>query len=301
MLVADVVDVVGVVEFDIDGPDSLGSGAACASAAAPTITMAARPLVAKSLRIMSTFRFQCARSAHPYLLYEWRRPSGSKVHLVLHQVQHEMADPLTGQLPGKSVGPGLAAKPRPGACGVPSSTSANRRGRECAPTTQRCPIVDRSTAPDEGAADGQFRQDPTYRPPYASRASCHVGSGRHFRCCDCSGRGGMGDGGPFVELCSIRPDLRNRHYGKFDGRRSRARMWCSSARLVSRRRRPARRPRASGSGSVPSRGDSAPDDNAGHLVRPVTSLTISKSFDIAFPLHPTDAVERRAHHTDRSS
>jgi hypothetical protein len=44
-----------------------------------------------------------------------------------------------------------------------------------------------------------------------------------------------------------------------------------------------------------------PDDNAGHLVRPVTSLTITESFDIAFPLHPTDAVERRTHHTDRSS
>jgi hypothetical protein len=69
-LVADVVDVVGVVELDIDGPDSLGSGAACASVAAPTITMATRELVAKSLRIMSKFRFQCARSAHPYLLYE---------------------------------------------------------------------------------------------------------------------------------------------------------------------------------------------------------------------------------------
>jgi hypothetical protein len=45
-----VVDVVG--EFDIDGPDSLGFGAADASAAAPMMTMPARKLVAKSLRIM---------------------------------------------------------------------------------------------------------------------------------------------------------------------------------------------------------------------------------------------------------
>jgi hypothetical protein len=105
------------------------------------------------------------------------------------------------------------------------------------------PIVYRSTSPDEGAADGQHRQDPTDRPAHASRAPCHMGSGRHFRRRDCSGRDGVGGDGPVVELCSIRPDLRNRHYGKFDGRRGRARMWCSSARLVSRRVPPARRPR----------------------------------------------------------
>ena len=127
------------------------------------------------------------------------------------------------------------------------------------------PIVDRSTAPDEGAADGQFRQDPTDRPAYASRASCHVGSGRHFRCCDGSGCDGMGDGGPFVERCSVRRELRDRQYGEFDGRRGRARMWCGGARLVSRRLRPARHPRASSSGSMPSRRDSAHCDNAGHL------------------------------------
>jgi hypothetical protein len=52
-LVADVVVVVGVVgEFDIGGPDSLGFGAADASAVAPMMTMPARQLVAKTLRIM---------------------------------------------------------------------------------------------------------------------------------------------------------------------------------------------------------------------------------------------------------
>jgi hypothetical protein len=58
-LVADVVVVVGVVgEFDIDGPDSLGFGAADASAVAPMMTMPARQLVAKSLRIMIHTLFQ---------------------------------------------------------------------------------------------------------------------------------------------------------------------------------------------------------------------------------------------------
>ena len=38
--------------FDIEGPDSLGFGAACAIAAAPMMTMPARQLVAKTLRFM---------------------------------------------------------------------------------------------------------------------------------------------------------------------------------------------------------------------------------------------------------
>ena len=169
--------------------------------------------------------------------------------------------------------------------------AAHRILLHCAPTAMRrdaggALIVGRSTSPDEGAADGQHRQDPTDRPAYASRAPCHVGSGRHSRGGDCSGRDDLGDGGQRVELCSIRPELRDRQFGKFDGRRGRARMWCGSARLVSRRLRPARRPRRSGSGSMPSRGDSAPDDNAGHLVRPVTSLTISESFVYRVPIAP---------------
>ena len=165
----------------------------------------------------------------------------------------------------------------------------------CAPTAMRrdaggALIVGPSTSPDEGAADGQHRQDPTDRPAYAPRAPCHVGSGRHSRGGDCSGSDDLGDGGQLVELCSIRPELRDRQFGKFDGRRGRARLWRGSARLVSRRLRPARRPRRSRSGSMPSRGAPAPDDNAGRLVRPVTSPTISEPSYLTFPLHVTDAV-----------
>lgn len=57
-MLGDVVEVVGVVEFDIDGPDSLGFGTAFANAAAATMIVPARQLVAKSLRIMSTLRSQ---------------------------------------------------------------------------------------------------------------------------------------------------------------------------------------------------------------------------------------------------
>jgi hypothetical protein len=64
-LVADVVEVVVVVEFDNDDPESLGSGAACASATAPMMTNAAREHAAKSLWVMITFRSRCAHSAHP--------------------------------------------------------------------------------------------------------------------------------------------------------------------------------------------------------------------------------------------
>jgi hypothetical protein len=41
---------------------------------------------------------------------------------------------------------------------------------------------------------------------------------------------------------------------------------------------------------MPSRGAPAPDDNAGRLVRPVTSPTISEPSYLTFPLHVTDAV-----------
>jgi len=65
-LVADVVVVVGVVgESDIDGPDSLGFGAADASAVAPMMTMPARQLVAKSLRIMIHTLFQARTLGAP--------------------------------------------------------------------------------------------------------------------------------------------------------------------------------------------------------------------------------------------
>jgi hypothetical protein len=68
-LVADVVVVVGVVgEFDINGPDSLGFGAAFASAAAPMTTMPARQLVAKSLRIMIHTLFQVRTLGAPHAL-----------------------------------------------------------------------------------------------------------------------------------------------------------------------------------------------------------------------------------------
>ena len=65
-MVADVVVVVGVVgESDIDGPDSLGFGAADASAVAPMMTMPARQLVAKSLRIMIHTLFQARTLGAP--------------------------------------------------------------------------------------------------------------------------------------------------------------------------------------------------------------------------------------------
>jgi hypothetical protein len=65
-LVADVVVVVGVVgEFDIDGPDSLGFGAADASAVAPMMTMPARQLVAKILSIMIHTPFQARTLGAP--------------------------------------------------------------------------------------------------------------------------------------------------------------------------------------------------------------------------------------------
>jgi len=55
-LLADVVDVVGVIEFDIDGPDSPGFGPPSASNAAAMAIVPARKLVAKILRIMSKLR-----------------------------------------------------------------------------------------------------------------------------------------------------------------------------------------------------------------------------------------------------
>jgi hypothetical protein len=71
----DVVGVVGVVEviveFDSDGPDSLGFGAVYATAAAPAMTRPARQLTAKSLRFMITLGSRCAPSAHPHLVDEW--------------------------------------------------------------------------------------------------------------------------------------------------------------------------------------------------------------------------------------
>jgi hypothetical protein len=77
-LVADVVDVViDVVELDTAGPDSPGLGPADASAAAPMMTMQATEPIARSMRIMVALRFRCAPSAHPYLVYERRTPSGS--------------------------------------------------------------------------------------------------------------------------------------------------------------------------------------------------------------------------------
>ena len=121
-------------------------------------------------------------------------------------------------------------------------------------------IVDRSSSPDEGAADGQPRQDPTHQPADAWRTPCHVDSRPRFRCFDRGGGGGMGDDGPLVGLRPIRRPLRQCHDREFDGRRSRARMWCRSTRLVSRRLRPARRSLGSSSGAVSNRGDSAVAD-----------------------------------------
>jgi hypothetical protein len=145
-------------------------------------------------------------------------------------------------------------------------------------------IVDRSSSPDKGAADGQHRQDPTDQPPDAWRTPCHVDSGRRYRCFDCGGGGGVGDDGPLVGLWPIPRQLRKCHDREFDGQRSRARMWCRSTRLVSRCLRPTRRPLGSSSGSVSNRGDPAIADNAGKLARPVAPSTVSEAVDPAFPL-----------------
>ena len=144
-----------------------------------------------------------------------------------------------------------------------STTSGARRASSGAS------IVDRSSSPDEGAADGQHRKDPTDQPADAGRTPCHVDSGRRSRCLDRSGGSRVGDDGPLVGLWPIGRQLRKCHDREFDGRRSRARMWCRSARLVSRCLRSARRSLGSSSGSVSNRGDSAVADNAGKLPRPV--------------------------------
>ena len=65
-MVADVVVEVGVVgESDIDGPDSLGFGAADANAVAPMMPMPARQLAAKSLSIMIHTLFQARTLGAP--------------------------------------------------------------------------------------------------------------------------------------------------------------------------------------------------------------------------------------------
>jgi len=145
-------------------------------------------------------------------------------------------------------------------------------------------IVDRSSSPDEGAADGQRRQNPTDQPADAGRTPCHVDSGRRFRCCDRGGGGGVGDDGPLVGLRPIRRQLRKCHDREFDGQRSRARMWCRSTRLVSRCGRPARRPLRSSSGSVSNCADSAIADSAGTSARTVDHSTIGEAVDPTFPL-----------------
>jgi hypothetical protein len=68
-----------------------------------------------------------------------------------------MADPLTGQLPGKSVGQGLAAKPRPG-CVRDAFLDERRstRSRVC-PNYAAVPLLFIDRLPDDGAADGQRR------------------------------------------------------------------------------------------------------------------------------------------------
>jgi hypothetical protein len=145
-------------------------------------------------------------------------------------------------------------------------------------------IVDRSSSPDEGAADGQHRQDPTDQPADAWRTSRHVDSGRRFRCFDRGGGGDVGDDGPPVRIWPIRRQLRKCHDREFDGQRSRARMWCRSTRLVSRCLYPARRPLESSPGAVSNRGDSAIADNAGKLARPVASSILSEAVDPRLPL-----------------
>jgi hypothetical protein len=61
------VDVVVVGEFDMDGPDSLGVGAAFASIATPVTAAPTRQVAAKSLSIMSTLHFRYA----PLRTYTW--------------------------------------------------------------------------------------------------------------------------------------------------------------------------------------------------------------------------------------
>src|SRR3984893_178669 len=136
----------------------------------------------------------------------------------------------------------------------PSTTLRTRRASGSAS------ILDRSSSPDEGAADGQPRQDPTHQPADPWRTPCHVDSHPRFRCVDCGGGGSVGDDGPLVGLWPIWRPLRKCHDREFDGRCSRARVWYRSTRLVSRCLRPARRPRGSSSGSVSNCGDSAVAD-----------------------------------------
>lgn len=161
---------------------------------------------------------------------------------------------------------------------------ADLQRRERAGLVAGASIVDRSSSPDEGAADGQHRQDPTDQSADAWRTPCHVDSGCRFRCFDRGGGGGVGDDGPLVGLWPIRRQLRKCHDREFDGQRSRARMWCRCTRLVSRCLCPARRPFGSSSGSVPNRGDSAVADHAAKVARPVASSTISEAVDPTFPL-----------------
>jgi hypothetical protein len=145
-------------------------------------------------------------------------------------------------------------------------------------------IVDRSSSPDEGAADGQRRQDPTDQPADAWRTPCHVDRSRRFRCFDRGGGGGVGDDGPLVGLRPIRRQLRKCHDREFDGQRSRARMWCRSTRLVSRCGRPARRSLTSSSGSVSNRTDTAIADSAGKSARTADPSSVGDAVDPTFPL-----------------
>jgi len=74
-LVTDVVGVVGVVgEFDTGGPDSLGFGAADASAAAPMMTMPARRPDAKILPMMVLTLFRARTFGAPT---HWVRIAGA--------------------------------------------------------------------------------------------------------------------------------------------------------------------------------------------------------------------------------
>lgn len=68
-----VVGVVGVVEFDIDGPDPLGFAAACASDTAPMMMRLARQLVAKSLRVMIAFHSGYATQRALYVVHGGKR------------------------------------------------------------------------------------------------------------------------------------------------------------------------------------------------------------------------------------
>ena len=154
----------------------------------------------------------------------------------------------------------------------------------------------------EGAADGQHRKDPTDRPADAGRTPCHVDSGRRSRCFDRSGGSRVGHDGPLVGVWPIGQQLRKCHDREFDGRRSRARMWCRSTRLVSRCGRPARRPLRSSSGSVSNRADSAIADNAGKSARTVDPSAVGEAVAPTFPLkrygcglnRSTEALARQA-------